>query len=127
MQQPEIARFLNHVEATSRQSAWAKRKMLVKSLLAEKYSSINELVRSVDGNTRDKAWVSQAFKDGHIVRSAEGFFGLSDQEPMTEDETELERVYRAILEMNDGPMSDALDKACRAAQARVEESRRCEI
>ncbi len=97
--------------------------MLVKPLMEWKYSSINQLVRAVDGNSRDKAWVSEALKAGHIERGLQGALGLPTDEPMTDDEAELEAVYRAILEMNDGEMAGALDKACRVAQAQVEEKR----
>lgn len=123
MQKPEIARFFDYVSRTSRANVHEKRKRLAHALSEGKYFSIYALVRSIDGNTRDRVWVSQALKDDAIIRRENGALMLNEDEPMSQDEAELERAYRAVMEISDYEMSIALDRAMREAQARIERSR----
>lgn len=121
MQNPGIAQLFAYIERTSRPDVWEKRKMLARPLIEAKYSSVSQLVRSIDGNTRDAAWISQALKDGIIERDAQGPLVLSDGEP----ETIFDRVLGAIWDDNEGDdeMSQALANAARAAYNKVRDQR----
>lgn len=66
------AKFREYVIATSRPEAIAKRSALVGALNEQKHLTIRTLVDAVEGNTGDRAWVSQAMKDGWIGRGAGG-------------------------------------------------------
>lgn len=78
MQPSDTTEFFNYIERTSRPDVQAKRRLLARPLIEAKYSSINLLVRAIDGNTRDRVWVSQALKDGAIVRGPEGELQLPE-------------------------------------------------
>jgi hypothetical protein len=76
MQPLEYARFKNHIEATSRPDVWEKRMRMAPELIELRHDSINSLVAAVQGNSRDKAWLSNALQAGEVVRDEMGRLGL---------------------------------------------------
>ena len=69
-------RFINYVDTTTRPDAREKRRQLLSALDGQTCWSINELVDTVHGNSRDKAWCSSALAAGEIVRLENGRLGL---------------------------------------------------
>jgi hypothetical protein len=70
--------FIAYVNKTSRtSSAQSKRRSMLAGLDAQMHPSVNSLVGSVDGNSKDHAWVARAIKDGIIKRDG-GVLKLGD-------------------------------------------------
>ncbi len=67
MDSPEFVRFNRYVTSNTKPSAQAKRMSLFAHLSRREFTSAKALVKAVNGNTRDEAWVAQAIKDGEIM------------------------------------------------------------
>ncbi len=72
MQPVEYTRFKKYIEATCRPDVWARRMRLAPELIERRHDSINSLVASVDGNSRDKSWLSSALSAGEVERDEIG-------------------------------------------------------
>lgn len=87
--------FRAYIERTGRSETWARRKKLVHELNEHYHQSIQGLVASVGGNSRDRVWVSQAIRDGEITRHPEhGSLRLRQQSGIT-----CEEVVRRAAEL----------------------------
>lgn len=88
----ESNRFFAYVtKTTPRKEALEKRRALFSVLQGREHSSITTLVAAVGGNTKLRAWVSQAIADGEIVR-VNGSLRLPDSrdgEPKATDQRRL--------------------------------------
>ena len=67
MQTPENTRFTDYVTRTTRPPAQAKRLAMFSHLDGHEVKSAVDLAARVAGNTKDRAWISQAIRDGEIV------------------------------------------------------------
>lgn len=132
MQPVEYIRFKKYIEATSRPDVWEKRMRMAPELIERRHDSINSLVTSVKGNSRDKAWISSALAAGEIVRDETGRlhfpkpeapapvkalspFGYVEEEPGTL-EWLLDQVWACDSRVSVGYMEMKIEEAWRRAE-----------
>lgn len=89
--------FRDYVRKTSRPEALAKRLRIADELSDHMHTSARSLVRAVRGNSGDLKWVSQAMRDGRIVRSTSEPYHMT-QGHLTEIHVEpIVRAFRDAM------------------------------
>ncbi len=126
MQPHEYTAFKKYVEATSRPDVWAKRMRLAPELIELRHDSINSLVGAIDGNTRDRVWLSSALSAGAVERDEMGRLRLPPAAPSSGEAEEgtldwlLDKVWACDEHVSISYMLQAIENAWhRAADARA--------
>lgn len=76
METAEMKRFFDYVDSTSRVDAQERRRSMHRPLSGHACRNIQSLVAAVNGNSRDRAWASEALKRGELVRLPDGALAL---------------------------------------------------
>lgn len=119
MQTAEYTRFSDYVSRTTTGvDARAKRLAMFSHLDGRDVKSAIELAGRVNGNSKDRVWISQAIKAGEIVIAngalclPEGVASVHEARALPKIRTQLSQIFDQLCEMG-----------CPEAQASTEEGR----